>query len=253
MTAPDPFFDPDNPTQLAYSVNEPLPKSEGGLIEAVKRSVVTALRDALNGMDLRLEGKKLYIDLEYPIEEAMYPGVWVQFSPTQLQRAGLGHELPLKENGKWCLIQEWQFTGRITLSLAAIKSLDRDRLADLIIANLAFARSPDLILTKPAEDTRRYKSLLAALGSNPYVSITLNTDVIYPGGQDVNPGAPWAGGDNVLIYTDSYALDAHGYFNVKLTQDGIYELARIDVSSEMLPEEEWPTYDRYVPEALGPL
>lgn len=253
MTAPDPFYDADNPTQLAYEVNQTLPKSEGGLIEAVKRSVVLALRDAMLGMDLRLDGKKLYIDLEYPMEEAQYPGIWVQFSPTQLMRAGLGHELPLKESGNWCLIQEWQFTGRITLSLAAIKSLDRDRLADLVIANLAFARPPDLVITKPDQDTKRYKSLITALGQSPYVSMTLNTDVIYPGGQDVTPGAPWAGGDNVLVYTDSYALDAQGHFNVKLTHDGIYELARIDVVQGIAPESEWARLDRYDPHTVRPL
>jgi hypothetical protein len=245
----DPFYGPGDPNP-AFLVNEPLPKSEGGLIEAVKRAVVTGLRDALLGMDLRLEGKKLYIDLEYPMEEAQYPGIWVQFSPTKLSRAGIGHELSLKEGDTWCLIQEWEFTGRITLSLAAIKSLDRDRLADLIIANLAFARSPDLVLTKPEEDTRKYRSLISTLGQNPYVAMTLNTDMIYPGGQDVSPGAPWAGGDNVLVYTDSYAIDALGHFNVKFTHDGIYTLARLDVTNEIYPEQDWPFYDPYRPRPL---
>lgn len=240
----DLFYGPDDPNP-AFLVNQPLPKSEGGLIEAVKRAAVTGLRDALQGMDLRLEGKKLYIDLEYPMEEAQYPGIWVQFSPTKLSRAGIGHELPVRDGDTWALIQEWEFTGRITLSLAAIKSLDRDRLADLVIANLAFARAPDLVLTKPAEDTRRYRSLITALGQNPYVAMTLNTDTIYPGGQDVNPGAPWAGGDNVLVYTDSYAIDVLGHFNVKFNQDGIYTLARLDVTAEMAPQEDWPLYDPY--------
>lgn len=240
----DPFYGPEDPNP-AFLVNTPLPKSEGGLIEAVKRAVVVGLRDALQGMDLRLDGKKLYIDLEYPMEEAQYPGIWVQFSPTKLNRAGIGHELPVQENGEWALIQEWEFTGRITLSLAAIKSLDRDRLSDLIIANLAFARAPDLVITKADQDTKKYRSLITTLGQNPYVAMTLNTDQIYPGGQDVNPGAPWAGGDNVLVYTDSYAIDALGHFNVKFTQDGVYTLSRLDVVSEMYPEDQWPLHDPY--------
>jgi len=240
----DPFYDPTDPNP-AYLVNETLPRSEGGLIEAVKRAVVNALRDALQSMNLRLDGRTVYIDLEYPMEESQYPGIWVGFSPTKLNRAGISHELPVRDGDTWCLIQEWEFTGRITLSLAAIKSLDRDRLADLVIANLAFARSPDLVLTKPEEDTKQYRSLIAALSANPYVSMTLNTDQIYPGGQDVNPGAPWAGGDNVLVYTDSYAVDTLGQFNVKFTHDGVYTLARLDVVNEMMPEPEWPFYDPY--------
>lgn len=248
----DPFFGPDDPNP-AYIVNEVLPKSEGGIIEAVKRAVVIALRDAIQGMELRLEGKKLYIDLEYPMEEAQYPGIWVQFSPTQLTRAGIGHELPVRDGDNWALIQEWMFTGRITLSLAAMKSLDRDRLADLVISNLAFARPPDLVLTKPDEDTKQYRSLITTLGNNPYVSISLNTDTIIPGGQDVNPGAPWAGGDNVLVYTDSYSVDAMGHFNVKFLHDGTYTLSRLDVVSEMMPADTRPFLDPYRSRFLDPL
>lgn len=243
-TPPDPFFDENDPNP-AYLINERLPRSEGGPVEAVKRAVVTALREALLGMDLRLDGRKLYIDLEYPLEEAQYPGIWVQFSLTKLNRAGIAHELPIKDGDTWCLIQEWEFTGRITLSLAALKSLDRDRLADLVIVNLAFARSPDLVITKADQDTKQYRSLISALAQNPYVSLTLNTDQIFPGGQDVNPGAPWAGGDNVLVYTDSYAVDALGYCNFKFTQDGVFELARIEVDAEMAPRDQWPLYDPY--------
>lgn len=235
----DPFYDPDSPSR-AYEVNQQLPRSEGGVIESVKRAVVMALRDALTSMDMRLDGKRVYVDLEYPMEEAQYPGIWVQFSPTEMKRAGISHELPILIEGEWCLIQEWQFSGRVTLSLAAIKSLDRDRLADQIIANLAFARSPDLILTDPAKDIKQYKSLQAALSTNPYVSMTLNTDVIYPGGQDVNPGAPWVGGENILVYTDSYAIDLQGQFNVRFNHEGIFTLARIDLDptqvEEILPQ-----------------
>lgn len=252
MTGPDPFYGNNSPS-AAYTINEPLPKSQGGIIEAVKRAVVIALRDAVQGMDLRLDGKKLYIDLEYPMEEAQYPGIWVQFSATQLTRAGISHELPIRHGDGWALIQEWMFTGRITLSLAAMKSLDRDRLADLIISNLAFARAPDLILTKPEEDTKQYRSLITALGQNPYVSITLNTDTILPGGQDVNPGAPWAGGDNVLVYTDSYAVDALGYFNVLFANDGTYTLSRLDVVNEMMPANTRPLNDPYRSRLLDPL
>ena len=89
MTAPDPFFDPDAPP-LVESVNQVLPKSEGGLIEAVKRAVIGALRETLVGSSLRYEGRPVYVDLEYPLEPTQYPGIWVQFSPTKLQRAGIG-------------------------------------------------------------------------------------------------------------------------------------------------------------------
>jgi hypothetical protein len=46
----------------------------------------------------------------------------------------------------------------------------------------------------------------------------------------------------VLVYTDSYAVDALGHFNVKFNHDGVYTLARLDINSQMLPE---PLYDPY--------
>lgn len=232
MTGPDPFFDPDAPP-LVESVNQQLPKSEGGVIEAVKRAVVTALREALNGTNLRLNGRPVYVDLEYPLAETQYPGIWIQFSTTRLSRAGIGHEWPIKEDGEWHLIQEWMFEGRITFSIVALKSLDRDRLADMLIANLAFARTPDLIITDPTKDTKKFKSLMTTLGENPYIRMTLNTDLINSGGQGVDVGVPWSPED-VLAYTDSYSVDLMGQFNIKFTHEGVYELARIDIDPHMV-------------------
>src|SRR5208282_3577243 len=137
---------------------------------------------ALSAADLRVGGQPVYVDIEYPLEATQYPGIWVQFSPTQVQRAGLSEEAWVKDaDGSWCPIQAWQFTGRVVLAIVALKSIDRDQLADVVVMNLAFARTPDTyIITQPTQDTRRYRSLIAALDNNPYVSMTLSTDIIYP-------------------------------------------------------------------------
>jgi len=225
---------PDPATQ----VNEPLPRAtEGGLVEIVKRAVVTAVREALTGVGMTVNGQPLYIDLEYPMKEVQYPGIWVQYSSTSLKRAGISQEAWVQEDdGNWCPIQEWEFRGRITLSIVALKNKDRDRVADMVIGMLAFARPPDLVLTKPLEDTKQHRALISTIAENPYVSMTLNTDVIYPAGQSVEVGVPWQtdAKDNVLAYTDGYAFDVMGQFNVKFRHDGYYSLARIDTVPERL-------------------
>lgn len=229
-TEPDDLFiDPSEPSAV-YDVNQTLRKSEGGLIEAVKKAVTAAMREAVMGMSMRVNGRPIYVDIEYPMSEAQYPGIWVKFSPTQLGRAGISHEFPIKEDGNWSLIQEWTFTGRISLEIVALKSKERDQLADRIIAMLAFARTPDLVITKAAEDTKQNKGLIDAINDNPFVAMTMNTDLLYPSGQNVEVGAPWQ--ENILVYTDSYAFDCLGQFNVKFRHDGVYELARIDVIPE---------------------
>ena len=91
---PDPFANPDAPYAGAV-LNETVPGSEGGLIEAVKRAVTTSLRESITSTGLSVDGgnSKVHIDIEYPMEEESYPGIWVQFSVTNLTRAGLGHEV----------------------------------------------------------------------------------------------------------------------------------------------------------------
>ena len=84
---PEPFADPNAPF-AGTILNEPVPGSEGGLIEAVKRTVTTALRESITNTGLSIDGgsSRVHIDIEYPMEEESYPGIWVQFSVTSLTR-----------------------------------------------------------------------------------------------------------------------------------------------------------------------
>lgn len=206
----------------------PLPRSDGGLIQSVKSATVLAMRDALQGTSMFVDSQAVYVDLEYPMKEVQYPGIWVQFSVTKLNRAGIAHEITVQDpdTHQWSFIQEWNFTGRITLTICALKSIDRDRLADSLIASLAFARTPQLLATMPQADTKQYRSLITALDENPYIGMTLQLDTIIPGGQQVSAGTPWK--DDILTYEDSYSFDLVGQFNLQFTHDGLYSLARID-------------------------
>lgn len=211
------------------TVIPPLPRSGGGVIQTVKNGVIEAIQGALQNTSLNLNDQAAYVGMEYPMEPLQYPGVWVQFSITKLNRAGVGHEVTVNDgttdNPKWAFVQEWIFEGRVTLSVAATKSLDRDRLSDSIIATLGFARPPDMVLMDPTKNTRQAKSLLSILDENPYLAITLQLDTLIPGGQTVTVGTPWK--DDLLTYEDSYAFDCIGQFNLKFSQDGIYTLSEI--------------------------
>jgi hypothetical protein len=191
-------------------------------------AIVMALRDALQKTTLFDPGQAVYIDLEYPMRQVQYPGIWVQFSTTKLNRSGIGHEVTVQDpdTGVWSFVQEWTFLGRVTLTIAALRSIDRDRLADALIANIAFARPPNLLLTQPQADTKQYRSLITALDENPYVSMTLNTDTIVPGGQTISMGTPWK--DDELTYEDNYSFDLVGQFNLQFSHDGVYSLAAIE-------------------------
>ncbi len=223
---PDPFPDPNAPFAGSI-VNPALPGSIGGLLESVKTAVMISLKEAVTGSSLDLD-TDISVDMEYPQEVAAFPAIWVQFSITKLQRAGLSHEVMTKSaEGNWEPVQEWIFEGRITITIAALTSLERDRISDRIISLLAFARPPMLVLTDPTKDTKQYRSLLTSLAENPYVSLTLNTDSMIPGGQTVTQ-APYDP-ENLLVYEDNYSMDMVGNFGIKFRNDGLYELTQIGV------------------------
>jgi hypothetical protein len=222
----------DNPQDLFAYVNDKLPEAvEGGPIEAVKRAVVAALRDGFTGIDLRsVDGNPPYIDLEYPLKETEYPGIWVQFTVTQFVPSGLGNEYLVQTiidgNPVWTPIASFHFEGEIVLSLVALKNLDRDRMADAISTSLVASRTPEVYLTQPGYDTRQNRAFLTALMSNPTVSLTPNFASLKSGGQGAEMGAPWQ--PDIMVYTDSYTFSLIGETQIKYLHDGSYILSRVD-------------------------
>lgn len=228
---PDMFYADLTAPVPGTELNEPMPRawSRGGVIESVKVAVVNGVGDALRGTGLQAaddENAKFSISVEYPVKKTDYPGIWVQFAIESMNRGGLGMEVWTQENGVWGAIQQWNFNGRITLTCAAMTSKDRDRLADAVIAQLAFSRPPDQVIRSMA-DTKQFRGLITSLNDNPYVAITLGTDVIHSSGQTVSQGVPWA--QNILLYEDNYAVTCVGQFNMRFAYDGTYSLAAINV------------------------
>jgi hypothetical protein len=207
----------------------------GGVIESVKRGVMVALKEGL--LSSTMDGASpsdVAVEMEYPMIPENYPGVWVQFSFKQFSRAGIGMEFIHADRDpttgaviNWTPIREFQFTGTVTLTLVALSNLERDRLSDSVVAMLMFARPPNLVITDPAKDTQQFRGLLTALANNPYVSMTVNTDTITPGGQSVVPGVPWD--EELPGYEDNYSFEVLGQTNIVYRNDGTYTLRAIAV------------------------
>lgn len=217
-----------------------IPGSTGGAVEAVKKAVVAALREAINNTSLSFptEGTQVHIELEYPMAEEQYPGIWIQFTTSKLQRMGMAQEFWVKdpETDNWSAIQEWQIQGRVTMTVLALSNLERDRIADSLITMFAFSRTPEPVVTKPQENINKYRQFITALGQNPYVAMTVNTDILTGGGQSVNVGVPWQ--PDILAYTDAYSFDIVGNFNYVFNQDGTYSLAAVEYYPER--QDYWP-------------
>lgn len=236
-TAPSVFMSDYEKPAPGSQVPETVPGSAGGVIEAVKKAVVSALREAISNTSLSFptKGTQVHIELEYPITEEQYPGIWIQFATTRLQRMGLGQEFWIKNSDdEWNAVQEWQVQGRVTMTVLALSNLERDRIADSLITMFAFSRTPEPVITKPHKNTNKYRQFITALDANPYVAMTVNTDVLTGGGQSVNVGVPWQ--PDVLAYTDAYSFDVIGNFNYVFDSDGTYTLSKIEKYPTLDPE-----------------
>lgn len=236
---------------LSKRSNTPFPGAGGsGMIETVKRAVMSALREALTGTTLNqtINGSDVTIDMEYPIEKESYPGIWVQFSFSDIMQAGIAHEPLLRtvveaatdttpEIVNWEPIREFQFRGRVTLTIVALSSLERDRLSDAVITMLAFSRVPEYTLTDPNADTKQFRQLIASLAENPYVSMTINHDQIIPGGQAMTTGVPWD--EEIPGYEDTYSFDILGQTNIVFHNDGTYSLRNVVDTPVMVSPHDW--------------
>ncbi|CAA48357.1 70 KD structural protein of phage I3 [Bixzunavirus I3] len=78
----------------------------------------------------------------------------------------------------------------MSLTIVALTSLERDRIADTVVSTLIFARAPERVITDPNRDTKQYRQLVDRLAKNPYVTMTINHDEVIPAGRPPRPVRP---------------------------------------------------------------
>ena len=196
-------------------------------MEAVKTGVINALRatfvDSPFSNDTKSSEPTLHVDMEYPVAETSYPGIWVQFSTQKLEPSGIGHQTEaVDDDGNVTgLIRQWYYEGRVSLLVVALTSLERDRIADSILTEFAFQGAEEI---RGVDSPSRFREMIE---SYPYVSIMVNSDSLTPGGQSVTVGTPW--GPDILVYEDSYSFNIIGEFQQVRDVAGAVVLRRIDV------------------------
>lgn len=183
-------------------------QEHNGLIEGVKRSVITALNKALDeeyadpsGVIPRVVGN---IEMEYPLEKVKYPGIWVEFSFTEVRRAGIAemhYREETTESGQPYHRRAMTgfFKGTVTLTIVALSSVERDKIADAISNLYLFADADDL-------SDRFFDSM----ASDEYIRIIANKDRLNPRGQSATVGTPWDPAE--VVYQDGYSFDIQGQF-----------------------------------------
>lgn len=173
---------------------------KAGLIEGVKTSIIEALRA---GIDADLSPTDPLtkvidnIDMEYPVKEESYPGIWVQFSYRDLKPQSLNRDTFINPESR--AYRLWSFAGTVTLTLVGLTSLERDRISDSLIKMFAFNELH-------SSENHFWESLR----QQQYLHMSINRDQFRPGGQTTTIGTPW--NDMQLVYEDSYSFELQGEF-----------------------------------------
>lgn len=154
---------------------------------------------------------RLNVSIEFPIEEQAYPGIWVDFEPTQeIRIAGINHrEYIEQEDGSFAEVQRWRFAGMVSYTVVAMSSAVRDRLFDEVVNIIAFGKDDPI--------RGRFRQ---AIEDNAYVAVSFDWDEIGLSGFTATPGTPW--GTEDVIYEATARMECIGEF---VSQPGADSLA----------------------------
>lgn len=174
------------------------------------------------------EFRDLHTSIEFPVDQAEYPAVWVGFEPRgQVRIAGIDHkEFIARSDGPgWHEVTRWTFEGVAVFTVVSMTSLARARLMDEIIAVLGFG---------PMAERSEWRDWIY---DNPLIGMVYNHERIALRGVTESRGTPW--GTDELLYEATLAVDVIGEFVSPITEArSLVPLAEIRVfdRAEQVPD-----------------
>jgi hypothetical protein len=184
-----------------------------------KREIVTALKPLFgNSFPIPEMRNNVYVGLEYPMEAIDYPAIYITYVERELRNAGVGQVFEeAASDGSLVHYRHWRFAGTLYFNIIALNQLDRDRLASAVINILA-----------AADEFSEFSDFYNELYDAEYVALTLLSENITPGGDQVTP-VPWGAPDEQQFST-TYSVEVFGEFVTDPATGGLIQISRILVS-----------------------
>jgi hypothetical protein len=209
-----------------------------GYLTYLKTMLVAALKQAFDNAYPEEDFRGVHVSIEYPIEEAHYPGIWVDYDDMDdLQIVGVDHKEYIPAEDNFYPATRWKFSGYVTCTVTALTSLERDRLYDELVTTIAFGQF----------DTAR-KRFRDFIEDNDLVAALLNFDKISPKGSVAAPGTPW--GTDEIIYERSLSVGVVGEFIPHPNTGALVPLSSITFEMIMVTD---PDDDGALPVTSGDL
>lgn len=167
----------------------------------IKTALTKGMRDVFDAEypDPELQGLK--VSIEWPVDKQDYPSIWVDFEPSRdLQIAGINHieyGNPGAGNAR-TPYRRWRFAGFAAFTIAALTSLERDRIFDAVVRDFAFTTDTG------GGQLRKF------VEGNEFIAFDVNWDEIGHAGMAATMGTPW--GTDDTIYEITVRLGLQGEF-----------------------------------------
>lgn len=171
-----------------------------GYLRTIKTTAVQAVRQSFQARypepDPDGGAQGVFVSIEYPVEEAQYPAVWVDFETSELRTVGIAYT---ETDSQGNAFTRWKFAGHATFTVVALSSNERDMLYDQLVSLTAFASQSSFPSTfrKVIEDA-------------PLVASVWSFDSVEDRPAAAAPGTPWGTMD--VIYERGFALQVIGEF-----------------------------------------
>ena len=180
----------------------------------VKREVVNALKPVFGPSypDSNLAGK-VYVGLEYPLEQINYPAIFVTFTEGPIQSVGVGH-YELDEEKR--IFSHFKFKGTLNFNVIALNPVDRDMLSAGLVQMLTIGRHYP-----------HFKDFFNQIMDADWVALQPLTDEITPNGENIAP-VPW-GNDEQQAYINSYSIQVFGEFVGDAEDGGLIQISQVNV------------------------
>jgi hypothetical protein len=179
----------------------PLPgRYVSGYLRTIKTAAVQAVEQSFQARypepDPEGGARNVYVSIEYPVEEAQYPAVWVDFEPSEVRTVGIAYT---ETDAQGNAFTRWRFAGHAVFTVVALSSNERDMLYDQLIAMTAFASQSSF----PSTFRQVVENALL-------VAAVWSFDSVEDRPSAAAPGTPWGTMD--VIYERGFALQVIGEF-----------------------------------------
>ena len=184
-----------------------------GFLRSLKTSAVQAIEQSFQVRypepDPAGGTRPPYVSVEYPVDQAQYPAIWVDYEGAELRNVGIAYT---EQDPAGNAYARWKFAGHVTFTIVALTSNERDMVYDQLVSLTAFAAQSSF----PSQ----FRQVVEA---NPLIASTWGWDSVEDRAVAAAPGTPWGTMD--VIYERGFAVQVVGEF---VSDPVTYELAVLE-------------------------